>query len=288
MEFETTTSSSRTGLTADPQGPSRRVIIWDATIRLEVLEPLAGAAGALRIRTTYEKSLATVRSDTFDPLAAAAQEQYASLQGKSVEFGLDGDGSVVSISGLEGLVQDAQALETAGKWISQVTSGPGAPATGVVAGQKWSSTQPASLPIGGLSWRTESEYLRDEPCRAPVPAPDSAGAEPVVPFGNSPGGDECAVVLTRMDLVRGKSADDSTPDDYRKNGLRTSGKWNGSGQSLSYISLRTGMLVGMTQTGNEQMDFTLTSDTNQTLRYVGAISSRLQVSLTADPVEPHP
>jgi hypothetical protein len=92
MEFETTTSTSRSGLAADPEGPSKLVITWNATILLQVLPAEANAQGNIRLRTTYESSTAHVSSDTFDPAAAATEEQYKKLQGKVVEFTLDANG----------------------------------------------------------------------------------------------------------------------------------------------------------------------------------------------------
>ena len=71
MQFETTTATSRSGLATDPQGPSNLVITWNATILLEVLPAEASEPGSLRLRTTYEKSTANIKSDTFDPAAAA-------------------------------------------------------------------------------------------------------------------------------------------------------------------------------------------------------------------------
>jgi hypothetical protein len=64
--------------------------------------------------------------------------------------------------------------------------------------------------------------------------------------------------------------------------VQTVGKWNGSGQSLSYISLRTGLVVSVTQTGTEEMDVTLTTAQNGSLRYAGTILSRSQVALVAN------
>lgn len=284
MEFETTTATSQSGLAKDPQGPSKLVITWDATILLEVLPTEASAPGSIRLRTTYEKSTAHVTSDTFDPAAAATEEQYQKLEGKAVEFTLDASGKVISVSGLPEIVDGEKAVQAAREWIAQLDTGSGAPAGGVTVGQTWSSEQPASLPVAGMVWRTESEYLRDEVCHPPnpeaPPAPSSAesAANPEPP-------ETCAVILTRLDLVRPKPVRNSTPEEYRKSGVQTAGKWEGSAQSLSYISLRTGLAVSVTQTGTEEMHVTLTTQHNASMRYAGTILSRSQVALVAD--DPH-
>ena len=282
MEFETTTATSRSGLATDPQGPSKLVITWNATILLEVLPAEVTAPGGIRLRTTYEKSTAHVTSETFDPAAAATEVQYQKLEGKVVEFTLDASGKVISVSGLAEIVDGEKAVAAAREWITQLGAGSGAPAGGVTVGQKWSSEQPAaSLPVIGMVWRTESEYMRDEVCHPPNPeaAPASSSAEAVA----NPGSVEtCAVILTRLNLVRLKSARDSIPNEYRKSGMQTTGKWDGSAQSLSYISLRTGLAVSVTQTGTEEMDVTLTNGKNISMRYAGTILSRSQVALVAD------
>jgi hypothetical protein len=282
MEFETTTATSRSGMAADPQGPSKLVIDWDATILLEVLPTEASAPGKIRLRTKYEKSTAHVTSDTFDPAAVATEEQYRNLEGKVAEFTLDPSGKVISVSGLGEIVDGEKAVQAARDWITQLNAGPGAPAGGVTVGQKWSSEQPAtSLPIAGMVWRTESEYLRDEICHPPNPEAPPAPSNTESPENPEPP-ETCAVILTRLNLVRPKSVRDSTPEEYRKSGVQTAGKWDGSAESLSYISLRTGLAVSVTQTGTEEMDITLTTGKNASMHYAGTILSRSQVALVAD------
>jgi hypothetical protein len=289
MEFETTTSTSRSGLATDPQGPGKLVITWDATIRMEVLPAEATAPGSIRLRTTYEKSAANVRSDTFDPAAAATRDQYQALEGKVVEFTLDAGGKVKSASGLEGIVGGEKGAQSAREWIAQLDASSGAPAGGVTVGQKWSFEQAAtSLPVAGMVWRTETEYLRNEACHAPnpdVPSDVPLAASSEESAGNPESSETCAVILTRLNLVRPKPVHDPTPEEYRKNGMQTAGKWSGSAQSLTYVSLRSGLVVSVTQTGTEEMDVTLTNAENSSLHYAGTILSRSQVALIAD--EPH-
>ncbi|MCU1342546.1 MAG: hypothetical protein JWN92_1969 [Candidatus Acidoferrum typicum] len=280
MEFETTTSTSRSGLAADPEGPSKLVITWNATILLQVLPAEANAQGNIRLRTTYESSTAHVTSDTFDPAAAATEEQYKKLQGKVVEFTLDANGKVILVAGLEDIVNGEKAAQAAREWISQLGAGSGAPLGGVTVGQKWTSDQPASLPVAGLVWRTDSEYMRNEICHPPnleaPPAPSSteSGANP-------DSAETCAVILTHLNLLRPKSVRNPTPEDYRKNGMQTAGRWDGAAQSLSYISLRTGLAVSVTQTGSEEMDVTLTTGKSTSMHYKGTVLSRSQVALVS-------
>jgi hypothetical protein len=303
MEFETTTATRRSGLAADPQGPSSLEITWNATIRMEVLSPdpappqsFSGASsdatsnstsnstskvmpGGFRLRTTYEKSTANVHSDTFDPTAAETEEQYNKLAGKVMEFTLDANGKVTSVTGLEGIVDGKKAAQAARDWIKRLDASSGAPPGGVVVGETWTSEESAdSLPIAGMSWRTDSQYLRNEPCHPANPDVPSPAAT-TTPMTPSDAGETCAAILTNLNLTRPKSARNQTPEEYRKNGVQTAGTWSGTAQSLVYVSLRTGAVVSVSQTGSEDMNVTLTTNESTSMRYSGTIVSRSQVEL---------
>src|ERR1700722_15618570 len=79
MEFETKTDTKRSGLGTDPQGPTSLVVNWNATVRMEILAADASTPGGIRLRTTYEKSDATVSTDSFDPAAAETIDQYRKM-----------------------------------------------------------------------------------------------------------------------------------------------------------------------------------------------------------------
>jgi len=283
MEFETTTETSRTGIASDPQGPSSLMVVWNAKVRIEVLPADAGTPGGIRLRTTYEKSTASVTSDTFDPAASETSEQYHRLEGKVVEFTLDAGGKVKYVAGLEGISDSEKAEQSAREWIAQLSASAGAPPGGVSVGQTWSSEQPAdTLPIAGLVWRTDSQYLRNESCHPPNPDVPTGADSAANAAANAQPPADCAVILAKLNLVRSKAARDPTPPDFRKNGVQSAGKWSGSAQSLLYVSLASGMVVSVTQTGTEQMDVTLTSNHNTSMRYDGTISTRSQVAQVMD------
>jgi len=50
---------------------------------------------------------------------------------------------------------------------------------------------------------------------------------------------------------------------------------------LSYISVRTGLAVSVTQTGSEEMDVTLTTGKTTSMHYAGTVLSRSQVALVS-------
>ncbi|HJY87325.1 MAG TPA: hypothetical protein VKE24_10860 [Candidatus Acidoferrales bacterium] len=294
MDFRTTTETQRTGPVQDPQAPSQLEMAWGAVVRVEVLsvEPvptpsesgsLAGGRGSrTRLRTTYEKVVATARSDTFDPEAAAIAEGYRKFEGHAVTFTLGADGKVSEVEGLEGVVTDPKAADAAHEWFAHLAIGASAPERGIAPGEKWSSEQAAShAPLAGLFWHTESTYLRDEQCRT---TPDAAPGSP-----DAISGEPCAVLLTRFEVVQPKPPRDPTPEEYRKRGLRTAGKWTGSGETLSYISLQTGWMVSVTQSGTEEMDVTVsTADGESSVHYAGRVRSQSQITLLREPAVPAP
>lgn len=274
IQLQTITDTKRSGAISDPQGPSRLAVTWDATIKLEVLgvaftrgaetNPLTGP---LRIRTTYERSAASVKSDSPDPEGENIEQTYKRLEGQAVEFTVGADGHVSDVRGLDGVIDDDRVRQAAEQWMEQVSGTAGAPQN-VALGQTWNSAQSAtSMPLAGMTWRSNSSYLRNEPCRPGDPD------APAVP-------DElCAVILTRQSVLPQKQLRDPTPEDYRRNGLHTSGRWSGSGQSLSYVSLRTHSAVSVTQDSAQQIDFTVTNASGNSIRYAGTIETHSRVEL---------
>ena len=280
MEYRTTTETRRTGLVQDPQAPAQLEITWSALVRLDVLLAEPPAPGSVRLRATYEKSSATARSDIYDPEGASLAAQYSKLQGHSIECTRTADGKVSNFRGLQdlGLPRfdrgDPKAVAAVQDWLSQISSGVGGLAREVAPGESWSSEQPAAgAPLVGLVWRTESTYLRNELCRPATPSD----------------GEQCAVILTRLEMSQPRAVRDPTPEDYRARGLRTAGTWSGSGESLTYISLRTGWVVSSTQSGSEEMDVTVSSAEGETsVRYAGRVRSQSQLSLLPQAAPPPP
>jgi hypothetical protein len=291
MTLESDSSTHQSGSVKDPQGPGELDVTWDATIRLEVSAAEKGPGAAsparaaarvpVRIRITYESSQATVRSDTVEPQADNIQRQYSQLAGRSLEFTLAAGGQVSDVRGLEDFLTDDKARSAAEQWIVGIAAASAVPAAGVVPGQKWNSTRAAELPLAGLSWRTDSTYVRNEPCALAVAATPSGDAGPGPPTVRA----ECALILSRLALITTRAVSDATPDDYRRRNLRTSGHWNGNGQSLMYVSLDTGWVVSSTQESTQEMDVTIddvSPNPAGAARNAGSVTTRSQVSLLDD------
>jgi hypothetical protein len=286
-------------------------------LRLEVLNVSGtlAAPGPARIRVTYETAAANSNSDSYDPDTAAIAEQYKKLEGQSIEFTLEPSGKITDVSGLKGILDDQSRSAIVNHWLSQLTLGASVPRKGISIGEKWSSEQAIdNVPLAGLAWHTESTYVRDEPCPAVHPeAAVGAVAQQVTPSAVP---DQCAIILTHSEIagapaqrpsqqaanhLNQQSAQqtgqpvnespnqekDRTPDVFRKNGLRTFGEWTGSGDGLTAISLRTGMVVSVTQTGTTHMDFTImTATAHNKMRYAGDTHSQSQITLVSQSVIP--
>ena len=189
-----------------------------------------------------------------------------------MEFTRNSDGRISDVKGLEDIVSGQDAVKAAAQWMTQFSSGTAMPSAGIAPGEKWSSDEPASsLPLSGHVWRTDSTYLRNEPCR---PATLAGAAPP-----STSDGETCAVILTQLTLLRPRSKKDLTPDEFRRNNLTTSGTWSGSGDSLTYISLQTGWVVSVTQSMSEQMDVTISTAPEDAVHYVGTVATRSSMSL---------
>ena len=277
IRYRIDSSSKSTGKTTspivDPEGGSQSSDSVHMVVRLEVLG--VSQDGNVRLRATYERSTAESEADALDLAAGSFSGRYKRLEGRTFEFTLGPGAAITHVQDLTAAAagQSPKTIEPALTWLLFVVSSSSLPKDGVVAGQKWRIERPIEgAVLAGLVWRGQSTYLRSEPCgsssRADSPTTDSDG---------------CAVILTRFEITRsGRS--DATPEDYRRNGLRTSGTWTGSGESLDSYSLSTGLLVSSTQTSSQQMDYQVVSaSAGSSVHHIGKIESQSQITLVSSP-----
>jgi hypothetical protein len=82
---------------------------------------------------------------------------------------------------------------------------------------------------------------------------------------------------------RGSPQSDATPLSYRQRGLRTSGSWIGSGDSLDSMALSTGLLVSSTTNSTQDVDYKITSATSgSSIHRKGRVQSQLIITLIPD------
>lgn len=275
FELRTNTTGRASGSITDPEAASHLDQSVSVLVRLEVVSvegASGGGPGRVRLRATYEKSAASSKSDALDPQQAVAEEQYRKLEGHSIEFTVEPDGRLTDVQGLREAMPNEASAANAREMLAGISFGASLPPGGVEMGKRWTTERPIpAAPLAGLVWRAESAYLRNELCRSSASVAATAD-------------EMCAVIVTRFQIVRRKARNDPTPDDYRRNGLRTSGKWTGTGESLSSISLRTGLVTSATQTGDEEMDFTVTSNRSGShMRYTGRVRTESNITLVPAP-----
>src|ERR1700722_19899090 len=289
----TTTTSNTTTPIVNAEGASqlKQTLLMQLRIDVLAVDPGAnGAPGTVRLRATYEKASATSESDNYDPDAATLVDQFDKLEGRAVEFTIDADGKLSHVAGLDKLLANPVASSTVRSSMAGLSASALFPKEGIVIGQKWTNEQPLeNTPLAGLSWRTESTYVRDEAVPAPSPndaaTPDTANtankSADIAPSGAASADTPCAIIVTKFQIFRhGSEHGDATPPDYIHNGLRTSGTWTGSGQSLDSISLATGLIVRSTQTTTQNMDFEILSPTTGSkIHYVGQVETESHVTL---------
>lgn len=296
FETRTHTAGHTTSPIKDPEGTSQLDQSSTFVVRLDVLDVKSSPQGTMtsvRLRFTYEKVSVATQNDAYDPQVDANEAQLRALEGKSVEFTIDQDGQVRDLTGMEAIVPNSAVATSMRGWMSSFSSASSLPKRGITVGEKWSSVRPLpDIPLAGVVSRKESTYLRDEPCGAsdslqtdaasPQSAADASHPDSSVTAAaaSAPGAEMCAVIFTSFEIVRDNKSATTTPDTYRKNGLQTKGKWTGSGEGLDSISLRTGLVHSVTQTSNQDMDFTISSGTSPAhVTYAGKVKSQTQITL---------
>ena len=286
LRYQIDSRTSATGKTTtpvvNPEGSSRSNQVIHLLIRLDVLgapSSFAAGSGAALFRATFEKSSAEAESDAFDPSSPSLAERYARMEGRSVEFTLEPDRQITGLKDVNQVFLDRSVAQSLISWLGALSPGAGIPRKGVKIGERWKTERPVQgQPLADLILHTESSYLRDEACN--WAAPTSAG-----PKNLAASALDCAVILTRFSISRrGAAHADATPDEYRRNGLRTSGSWTSSGEALDSISLATGVVVNSTQTSTQDVDYEILNISNgSSIHEQGHAQTQSDITLVTAP-----
>jgi hypothetical protein len=169
-------------------------------------------------------------------------------EGKSIEFTISSNGSVEKVIGLDSLFPEQQQAWQ--EWVARFALAWTLPAEGVKTGEKWKSEQTvqAGAPIAGLIWARESAYVRNEPCHA-----NQLSLLGELSPSSGPA-DTCAVLLTTATIKQKSPAKDATPEDFKLHELKTMGTAKGTNETITYISLTTGLVLRATEEANQYMD----------------------------------
>jgi len=279
IETRSTSNEHTTTPIVNSEGASQYKQSTSLVLRLDVLEVQRrpqGSEGSIRFRATFERAHADSEVDAFAPEAAALDDAIDKLEGHSFEFMMTPENHLSSVAGLDQIVTSREVAGRVLSWVRVLCAPVALPQDGIDIGQKWTTEHPLTeLPLTGVIWRNDSTYLRDEPCAASSAA-KSAAAALATATGN------CAILLTRFEILRHGSEHSATPEDFLRNGLRTSGKWTGSGESLDAISLARGLLVSSTQTAQQDMDYEITSPSSGSrIHHVGQTKTQTEITLLA-------
>jgi len=177
---------------------------------------------------------------------------------QTVNFTIEENGQLGRAEGLDALAPEQRLAWQF--WIARFAYGWTLPLTGIKPGEKWKSEEPEETPspMAGLVWERETTYVQTDKC-------------PILPA------EVCAVFLTDAKLKQKSSPQDTTPEDYRQQGLNTFGTAKGTNETIIYISLGTGLVQRATEDSQQYMDVTVSkADGSNQVRYEITVSSHFE------------
>ena len=250
----------------------------NALLRLEVLGVQAsGERAVIHARTTFQvlDSNLHFKVPQVEPPAPQVQKQDA--EGKIVEFTILPDGRLDKVTGLDALFPEQQQAWQ--EWAARFLLGAAFRTGGVRVAQKWNSQEAENSPspIAGLRWIRESTYVRDEPCGAvQLTVQGGVAASDAEP-------ETCAVILTRAGLKQDSNSKNTTPEDFKLHELQTSGAAHGANRIITYISLKTGLLVRADEEATQEMKVTVAkADGSNRVHYEVNAKSRSEVVMVSE------
>jgi hypothetical protein len=256
-----------------------------ALLRLEVLRVQAqGERNVIHARARFAPLDLGVKAKipSGDPLTRPASQQNP--EDPSIDFTIFPDGRVDQVKGLDVLLPEQQQAWQ--EWVSRFAAAAVFPENGVKIAQKWKTEEPekSPSPIRELSWIRESTYVRNEPCRTAEATAQGGVAEPdrQIP-------DTCAVILTMAALKQRSSPKDTTPEDFKLHQLRTMGTARGTNKTITYISLKTRLVVRATEEAGQSMDVTIAKvDGSNRVHYDVSAKSYSEILLVTETPQRRP
>jgi hypothetical protein len=265
-----------------PTGPQDAETDAEWLLRVNILDVHPqGERSAIHARSQFQSVASAMAQNNTGAQQPSSGSAAPSLESKPVEFTILPDGRVDSVTGLADLFPDQRQVWQV--WLRQFAIAGVFPRNGVKPGQSWKSSEPeqAPSPIVKLEWEKQAIYVRDEPC-APIQFSETG----IVTPKNSPT-ESCAVVLTNAVLKQKSSPKDTTPGDFRLHDLRTTGNATGKNETISYISLQSGLIVRVTEDAHQFMDVVVAkADASNQIHYNVEATGHTEVLLVADASSP--
>ncbi|MGB2636208.1 MAG: hypothetical protein WAM58_19925 [Candidatus Acidiferrum sp.] len=204
------------------------------------------------------RPMMAAEAQLFSEDSSASATSTAPSHPTKIDFMIGGDGNLSLADGLDNL--EPQLRMAWQFWVAQFAFGWTLPSSGAKPGEKWKTTEveTAPMPIAKLVWERETTYVQNEKC-------------PIVPD------QQCAVFLVTATLKQKSNPQDTTPEDYKLNQLKTSGTAKGSNQGAVYISRKTGLLVRATEDIQQSLDVTIAkSDGSNQVQYLVDVTSHFE------------
>jgi hypothetical protein len=283
--YSAKTNTNTESTVAAPMAPTGGQTVSNLLLLVEV-EDLRVDAGRtvarLRTRIVEPDIVAGNTADSTNNTPHPGDSGKSARRDKTIVFTFHGDGQVTDVEGLDRLSADEQAAWQ--EWVARFGSGAAFPERGIKLGEKWKAEEPISNALlTGLFWEKDSEYVNDAPCAATklTPQGDISADEQTQ--------DKCAVILTTAILKQKSSQKDATPEDYKLHDLRTMGIAKGRNETITYISLKTGLAVRATEDANQSMNVIVAkTDGSNRVHYTIDAESHAQVLLLAETSASHP
>lgn len=261
----------------NPAGPQDSQSDAQWIVRLEILDVQPqGARAAIHARSRLQEVNAS-QGEKNPPSTESAPETANDSPERFVEFTILPDGRVDSLKNLDSIFSEQR--DAWQQWLRQFAMAAAFPRDGVQRGQSWKSTEPeqAPSPVDRLEWQKTSTYVRDEPC-SPVQLNAAGEAQPAAAPRET-----CAVILTEAHLKQKSPIKDTTPGDYKLRDLHTSGSAAGANETISYISLRTGLVTRVTENAKQSVDVLVAkSDNTNQIRYTITAASHSELLLLSE------
>ena len=260
-----------------PMAPNAAQMDAHGLLQVDVLEVRPeGGKTAIRARAQFRTLDSGVWVKKPGDKEPHWQIQKVDPEGRQIEFTIAPDGSAQKMTGLDLLFPEQQQAWQ--QWMARFATAWALPQNGVKLGEKWKSLQPENggAPIAGLSWARESTYVRNENCNAQQL---SLNGE-LSPSGPP---ETCAVLLTTATLKQNSSPKDATPEGFKLHELKTRGTAKGTNEIITYISLKTGLVVRATEEAHQSMDVTvLKADESNRVHYNVDAESHSEVLLVTE------
>jgi hypothetical protein len=192
-------------------------------------------------------SIQEVQQGNRRPLVAAETELEPADQAPAgtstsnppkVSFTIGRDGSLTRADGLGSLDPEQRLIWQF--WLARFAFGWTAPPSGVKPGERWKTEEVEKTPtaIANLVWERQTTYVQNDRC-------------PILPE------EQCAVFLTKATLKQKSNPKDPTPEDYKLHELKTSGVAKGTNETVSYVCIKTGLLLRATEDVQQFLDVTI-------------------------------